>query len=456
VTSLAVSADAVHGTFSPTALVVGIVLLVANGGFVAAEIALLAARRTRIESAAEAGDPRAVRALAALTELSVTFSGAQLGITMCSLGLGVVAEPAVAALVASWLGATPLPAGLVPVVALAVALSVVVFLHMVVGEMAPKNLALARAEAVALRLARPFGWFVTLFRPLIVVLNAAANGLVRLVRVEPVDEHRLVHTPEELTLALAESRQLGTISAQDARVLDAALSLAEIDAEGAMTPRVDLATLPDTASVDEVLAVAIETGHTRIPIYHEDIDHIVGLVHVKDVLIRDDDDLAALSVPDLLRPIPAVPESRDLEQLLRDMLDDRSHAVLVVDEFGGTAGMLTLEDVLEELVGEIADEFDTEQQAHRAEERVWLVPGTMRRDELERLNGLELGGEAETVSGALVEVLGRLLERGDEVVTDDGWRLTVRSLEGRRAGEIEVRAPEDGRHADEHHPRRRR
>jgi CBS domain containing-hemolysin-like protein len=439
---LAVSADAAHGSFSLTALLIGVVLLLANGAFVAIEIALLAARRTRIEEAAEAGDPRAARALKALTELSVTFSGAQLGITMCSLGLGAVAEPAVAALFADWLGATPLPPGAVPLVAIALALSLVVFLHMVIGEMAPKNLALARAEAIALRLARPFGWFVTALRPLILLLNGAANALVRLVRVEPVDEHKLVHTPEELTLALAESRQLGTIAPQDARVIDAALSLAEIDAEGAMTPRVDLAALPDTAGLPEVLALAAETGHTRIPVYHEDIDHIVGLLHVKDVLIRSDAELERLTVAALLRPIPAVPESRDLEQLLRDMLDDRSHAVLVVDEFGGTAGLLTLEDVLEELVGEIADEFDAEQQARTAEERVWVVPGTMRRDELERLSGLELGGDAETVSGAIVEMLGRLLDRGDRVRTDAGWLLTVLSLEGRRAGEIEVRAPE--------------
>jgi CBS domain containing-hemolysin-like protein len=440
---LAVSADAAHGRFSLTALLLGVALLLANGAFVAIEISLLAARRTRIEEAAEAGDPRAARALEALTELSVTFSGAQLGITMCSLGLGAVAEPAVAALFADWLGITGLPAGVVPVVAIGLALALVVFLHMVIGEMAPKNLALARAEAVALRLARPFGWFVTALRPLILLLNGAANALVRLVRVQPVDEHKLVHTPEELTLALAESRQLGTIAAQDARVIDAALSLADIDAEGAMTPRVDLAALPDTATLREVLALAAETGHTRIPVYHEDIDHIVGLLHVKDVLIRDDAELQALSVADLLRPIPAVPESRDLEQLLRDMLDDRSHAVLVVDEFGGTAGLLTLEDVLEELVGEIADEFDAEQHARRAEERVWVVPGTMRRDELERLSGLELGGDAETVSGAIVEMLGRLLERGDRMRTEEGWLLTVLSLEGRRAGEVEVRAPEE-------------
>ena len=439
---LAVAADAVeHGTFSLTAVLVGVVLLLLNGVFVAVEISLLAARRTRIEEAADAGDRRARRALRSLTELSVTFSGAQLGITMCSLGLGAVAEPAVAALLAGWLGASPLPPGLVPVVAFALALALVVFLHMVLGEMAPKNLSLARAEAVALRLARPFGWYVAAFRPLILLLNSAANALVRLVRVDPVDEHKLVHSPEELALALNESRDLGTIAPQDARVMGAALRLQRIDAEAAMTPRVDLSALPDTASATEVLAVAAETGFTRLPIFHDDIDHVVGLVHVKDVLMLDDP--AGVGVADLLRPIPAVPESRDLEQLLRDMLDSRAHAVLVVDEFGGTAGILSLEDVLEELVGEIEDEFDVERHAHLADERVWVVPGTMRRDEAERLTGAILPeGQAETVSGAVVEVLGRLVERGDRVATDDGWRLTVLSVDGRRAGEVEVRAPE--------------
>jgi CBS domain containing-hemolysin-like protein len=445
VTLLAVSVDtAGHGTFSLTAVAVGIALLVANGFFVAAEIALLAARRTRIEEAADAGDPRARRALRALRELSVTFSGAQLGITMCSLGLGAVAEPAVAALVADLLEGTALPPGVVPVVAFTVALSLVVFLHMVLGEMAPKNLALARAEAVALRVARPFGWFVALLRPLILALNVLANLLVRLVRVEPVDEHKLVHTPDELALAVAESRQLGTIAPQDAQVMGAALRLATIDADAAMTPRVDLVALPDSADAAAVLDLAAATGHTRIPIYHEDIDHIVGLVHVKDVLIADAADGVTLTIPHLLRPIPAVPETRDLEQLLRDMLDDRSHAVLVVDEFGGTAGLLTLEDVLEELVGEIEDEFDAERRARRSGERIWVVPGILRRDELERLTGLALrDGEAETVSGWLVEQFGRLLVAGDRLRTPAGWELTVRTLAGRRAGDVEVRSPEE-------------
>jgi CBS domain containing-hemolysin-like protein len=444
VTLLAVGADAAtHGTVRWGAVLLGVTLLLANGGFVAAEIGLLASRRAVIEDLAEDGDPRARRALRALRELPVTFSGAQLGITLASLGLGAVTEPAVAALVVVLLQDTAVPAGAVPAFAFASALSLVVFLHLVIGEMVPKNLALSRAEQVALAVARPFGWFVTLLRPLIVALNATANLLVRLVRVEPVDEHGLVHTPEELALAVAESRQLGTINPQDALVMGAALQLATIDAEAAMTPRVDLVALPDTATPAEVLAVAAESGHTRLPIYHQDVDHVVGLIHVKDVLIDEREDP---TLPDLLRPIPAVPETRDLERLLRDMLDDRSHAVLVVDEFGGTAGLLTLEDVLEELVGEIDDEFDLEPGVRRAGERAWLVPGMLRRDELARLVGLTLvDGEAETVSGWMVERRRRLLVVGDRLRTDDGWQLTVRSLDGRRAGEVEVRRVEPRR-----------
>jgi CBS domain containing-hemolysin-like protein len=441
---LAVSADEVAaGSFSWPAIVLGLVLLLLNGGFVAAEISLLAARRTRVEEAAENGDARAARALASLTELSVTFSGAQLGITMCSLGLGAVAEPALASLFAGWLGDTALPAGAVPVIAVVLALSLVVFLHMVVGEMAPKNLALSRAEAVAFALARPFSMFVTLLRPLIVVLNGLANLLVRAVGVDPVDEHKLVHTAEELLFVVTESGESGTIEAQDARVLTAALRLAEIDAESAMTARVDLVAVPDDATLAAVLDVAAETGHTRLPVFHEDVDHVVGVVNVKDVLVGDVGDLTTTRAADVLRPIPAVPESRDLQSLLREMLEGRSHAALVIDEYGGTAGLVTLEDVLEELVGEIDDEFDETRSRVRQDALVWDVPGMLRRDELERLCGLDLpGGEAETVSGWLTEQVDRLLEVGDRWVTDDGWSLRVLALDGRRADTIEVRSPD--------------
>ncbi len=427
---------------------VAIALLAANAFFVAAEIALLAARRVRIEELADQGDPRARIAAAALRELSVTFSGAQLGITMASLGLGAIAEPAVADVIEGWLDVAAIPAGTRGAIAFGIALLIVVFLHMVVGEMLPKNVALADAERVSLRLARAFRGYVVVFRPLIVALNATANALVRLLGVEPRDEIGLVHTAGELSLVVRESRREGALPPQEARVLGAALRLAEIDAEAAMTPRVDLAALPDDAQAIDVLDLARETGYTRFPVYHGEIDEIVGVVHVKDVLNSDADDLESLPVADLIRPIPAVPETRDLERLLRDMRGDRSHAVLVVDEFGGTAGIVTLEDVLEELVGEIEDEFDPQvQEVRELGGRRWIVPGTLRRDELEQHTGLELeAGESETVSGFLTEQLGRLVQPGDQVETD-GWRLRVRSLDGRRAGDVEVvgseRMPEE-------------
>lgn len=431
-----------HGQVSVWALVVAVLLLLANGLFVAAEIGLLAVRRARIEALADGGDRRAVRALAALRELSVTFSGAQLGITMASLGLGAVAEPAVAAIFARALETTPLPAATRVVVAFALGLSVVVFLHMVVGEMAPKNLALARPERVSLALVRPFGTFVRLLRPVILLLNASANAVVRLTGVEPRDEIGLVHTPDELALTLRESRRHGTLAPQDARVMMAALALGEIDAGAAMTPRTDLVALDAGAPAAAVLERAGETGFTRFSVFRGDLDDIVGVVHVKDALVRDEDELAGLRVAELVRPLPAVPESRGVVDLLRDMRRERAHAVLVVDEFGSTAGMVTLEDVLEELVGDIIDEFDAGVEAvRRLTGRRWLVRGTVRCDELRRATGLELPlGEYETVSGYLTQQLGRLVRRGD-VVHHGGWRLAVRSVDGRRAGEVEVVAP---------------
>ncbi len=439
--TLAASAGEAAHAVSVPALVLGVVLLVANGFFVAAEIALLAARKARVQERAEAGDPRAVIALHALQELSITFSGAQLGITMCSLGLGAVAEPAVAAVIERGLEAVGVPASVGPGIGFAVALSIVVFLHMVVGEMAPKNLALARAEDVSLRLARTFRAFVWVFRPLILVLNGTANLLVRAVGVEPVDEHNLVHTPQELVFALRESQREGTVSAQDARVMSAALQLEDIDAEDAMTPRVDLHAIADGDPVTAVLDLAASTGHTRFPVYHGDPDDIVGLVHVKDVLIREPRDREGLTVGELLRPVAAVPESRGLSDLLADMRSDRSHAVLVVDEYGATAGIVTLEDVLEELVGELEDEFDPTAARRRRSQDGWVVDGVLRRDEVERLTGLRLPeGATDTVNGFLVEQLGRLVVRGD-TATHEGWSLRVLSLTGRRAGRVQISPP---------------
>jgi CBS domain containing-hemolysin-like protein len=440
---LAVQASELSAGFDPTAILIGLGLLIANGFFVAAEIALLAANRAQVETRAEAGEAGAKRALKALRELSITFSGAQLGITMCSLGLGAIAEPALASLFLAWLEPVGLSAGTAGILAFVVALSIVVFLHMVVGEMVPKNLALADAERVAIRLSAMFGLYVRIFRPLIVVLNGAANGLVRLTGIEPVEEIGLVHTPDELRMALRESLRTGLIAPGQVRVLSAVLALGEIDAESAMTPRIDLVTVDETASVEEILAVAAESGHSRLPVRRTDLDHIIGVVHVKDILTAEPQDTAGKTAAELRRPMPVVPESRDLDQLLNDMRAERSHLALVIDEYGGTAGVLTLEDILEELVGEIADEFDPTELEPRDRGGAWVVPGTMRRDELQRLTGLDLGeGETETVSGALSEELGRIPGRGDRI-EHEGWTLRVLTVDGRRAGQVEVVAPKE-------------
>ena len=439
ITLLAAAVD-LDAQVSFPAVTLGVFLLAANGFFVAIEIALLAVRRTRIEELADSGDVRATRALRALKELSVTFSGAQLGITMCSLGLGLIAEPALAVVFAQMFALTAIPAGVIPVAAVVIALSLTVFLHMVIGEMAPKNVAIARAEIVTLALITPFAVFVAVFRPLIWVLNASANWLVRLVKVTPVDEHRLVHTADELAYVVAEANDSGRIAEEDARVIDAALRLGSIDAQAAMTPRVDMVAVAQNENVDNVLAIAQESGFSRIPVFADDIDHVVGVVHIKDLLIGDDvdDNDTAMTV---MRPLPAVPESLPLDRLLAAMRRQRSHAAVVVDEFGGTAGLITLEDVLEELVGEIADEFD-DATVVRATETTWVLPGSFRRDEVHRNVGVELpGGDAETLSGWLVEQLGRFPTPGDTVVDPDGWRFIVLSVERRRAREVEVHAP---------------
>ncbi len=282
----------------------------------------------------------------------MTFSGAQLGITMASLGLGAVAEPAVAGALLVPLQAVGLSAEAAGPVAFAIALTLVVFLHMVLGEMVPKNLALAGAETLSLRVARLFGWFVTLFRPLILAAQRCGQ--------RPRAPHRGRADRGDRAGPHARRAAAGAARVAPARPARAARrARAQRRAAAGRHRRRggDDARAPTwwwcrpTRAVDEILELAAQTGYTRFPVTHEDLDHVVGMVHVKDLLIAEEAELAGRDAGDLVRPLPAVPESRDLEHLLVLMREQRAHAALVVDEYGGTAGLLTLEDVIEELVG---------------------------------------------------------------------------------------------------------
>ena len=342
-----------------TALLIAVVLLAANGFFVAAEFSLLAARRSRIEQLAAAGDRRARFAAAGLRELSLMLAGAQLGITICSLGLGAIAEPALAHVIEAALEPlVELPDAVYSATGFTIGLSVVVFLHMVVGEMAPKSWAISNPEASVLVLAPPFRAFALLFRPVIRLLNTLANAVVRLCRVEPQDERAMAHSPADLLLLLEESAGRGMIAPEDHQLLTRSLELSGLDAAAAMTPRSDIVSVDGDWAADDIARTARESGRTRLVVHDGDLDHVLGVVHTKDVLLLDPDQRRSTTARDLAHPGLVIPEDRALEDVLVDMRSTHQHLAVVLDAAGTVTGLVTLEDVLEELIGDFEDESD--------------------------------------------------------------------------------------------------
>jgi len=423
-----------------TYLLIALVLLVLNGFFVGAEFALIAARRSKIEQMAQSGSRRATVALRSVKELSLMLAGAQLGITMASLGLGAVAEPAVAHLIEGGLESVlHLSPAVTHTISFVIALTIVVFFHMVVGEMAPKNIAIAEPEKSALWLAMPFRVYTALFRPFIWLLNVTANAGVRLLGVEPRDELDDVHSSSEIGLLVAESARGGYIDRFEHRLLSGAISFSERDVASVMVPRTDLVGIPHTATPDELEQLVLESGHSRFPVYVKNLDTIIGFVHAKDLLHVTDEERDKSVPRRFMRKMLVVPESLKLRPLLVRMRSDRQHFALVLDEHGGTAGIVTLEDILEELVGEIRDEYDvTELGIERIDDDRFIVPGTLHVDEAASRLGLELPeGEYETIAGFLMDRLGRIPDRRDRVDHDE-WRLQVLTMHRRRVLQVMV------------------
>lgn len=439
------------------ALAVAAVLLVLNGMFVAAEFALIASRRSRIEALAATGDRRARSALAGVRELSLMLAGAQLGITMASLGLGAVAEPALGHVLEDLLHRAGLPEAWVVPIGYTIALSVVVFLHLVIGEMAPKSWAIAHPERSALMLARPFRAFVVVVKPLIAVLNWMANGVVRLFGATPQDELAAAHSPTDLQYLVRESGTAGTLAEHEQDLLSRALVLSARDAETVMIPRRDLVTVSAGATVEELEGAAASSGRSRLPVFAAaDLDELVGIVHVKDLLRLDTAHRARMTAGDLARPAMLVPESRRIEDLLRDMRDRRQHVALVVDEYGSVNGLVSLEDIVEELIGEFEDETDVRvaRRLRRRPDGRLVVPGDLRPYQLAELAGVTLPeGPYETVAGYLIRTLDRLPQAGDQV-TVGAVELEVVATDRHRITEVVVRPAPRGRRTDEPVPAR--
>lgn len=448
--------DADRGWFGPTRgvgslgrigtvgglLVVG-VLVAANAYFVAAEFGLVAVDRPRVRAEAAAGRAWARRTERLLGRLSFHLSGAQLGITVVSLALGFVAEPAIAQLiegpVESLLGASSARG-----VSIALALALATTLHMVLGELVPKNVAIAKPVAVTRVLGRPMLVWGALVRPVVAVLNGLANAILRRLGVEPRDELDHVRSIEELEQLIESAGQFGTLDPIEVDLLTRSIRFGERTAADALTPRVEVEALACDDTVAALVERSIATGYTRFPVYRDDLDHIEGIVGVRSALAMPPERRTITAVSAVMDPVLVVPEARELTDLFGDLRRTGNHVAVVIDEHGGTAGLVTLEDVIEELVGEISDEHDATGGAAltRVEEAgSWLVAGATNLGEVEHLSGLELPeGHYETVAGFLLARLGRIPEPG-ELVDVEGWRLEVVAMDRRRIATVRIRGP---------------
>jgi CBS domain containing-hemolysin-like protein len=424
-------------------LAAAMLLILANGFFVAAEFGLVTVERPEAERAAAEGDRRARRVVAALRELSFQLSGTQLGITITSLVVGMLAEPALGHLLTVPLTATGLPDGAVTGVAVVVGMLAASAVQMVVGELVPKNWAVSRPLQVARFVAGPQHAFARFFRPLIALLNGVANRLVRALGVEPAEELASARTPGELVSLARHSALAGAIEQDTADLFVRTLSLGELTAQHVMTPRVRVSALQSTATAADVLNLTRATGLSRFPVYRERLDEVIGMVHLKDALAVPVGERLCTLAGNIAQVPLLVPETLPVQPLLERLRSEQPIAV-VVDEYGGTAGVVTLEDIVEELVGEVRDEHDaaadTPDLAPALAEDgrpAWDAEGSARVDILRHI-GLQVpDGPYETVAGLVADLLARIPAPGDTAELP-GWRLSVRQVGHHRAERVRI------------------
>ncbi|WP_104480295.1 hemolysin family protein [Actinokineospora auranticolor] len=409
--------------------------------FVAAEFALTTLERSQVDHhAAQVGDRRALAIQKAHRTLSFQLSGAQLGITITTLVTGYIAEPALANLIEPVLGWTGVPHAAASVIALVLALLVATSLSMVFGELVPKNLAIASPLPTARAVAGPQAVFSSVFRWLINGLNGSANWAVRRLGVEPQEELRSARSPQELGGLVRSSAASGTLDTGTATLLSRSLRFGDRTAEELMTPRVQVQALRADATVADLIDLARGTGFSRFPVHGGDLDDVRGVVHVKQVFGVPAAQRATTRVASLARPVPSVPETLDGDVLLERLRGSGLQVALVVDEYGGTAGLVTLEDLIEEIVGDVRDEHDRgEVSPVRSLGRdSWMVSGLLRDDELADATGFRMPtGEYETVAGLVLTRLGRIPEVNDEIRVA-GWRVTVMRMDRHRVAELRV------------------
>ena len=419
-----------------------VLLLVAHGVFVAGEFGLVAAPRERLEREA-VHDPKARLAVKALQTLSFQLSGAQLGITLTSLLVGFLVEATLAEAFEPAIEAVGASTALSHAVAAAVALALVSATEMVMAELVPKNYAIARPMGATRYFVGPLWWFSAGLKPLIHFLNALANWIVRRLGVEPREELRAVRSLEELELLIRTSGEHGSLDRDEAALLRRSIRFGHRTVADVLVPRVDVVALAHEATIADLFERARGTGHSRFPVFGQDLDDIVGVAHVIDGLSVSADRRPATPVTAIARPPFVTPVTRPLDDLLVEMKEKGGEFAIAVDEYGGTDGIITLEDLLEELVGEIDDEYDPAAQAQstvarRVSDGAWIVEGSAHLDEVADATGFAAPeGPYETIAGFALDQLGRIPDPGD-TFEHEGWLFEILRLDRHRIARIRL------------------
>jgi putative hemolysin len=430
-----------------------VLLLVSmNAFFSAAEFSLVAVRLSRVRQLVEKGDPRAKIVEALISDLGRVVSGVQVGITIASLLLGYFGEVTLVRVFDPLLAAIPRPWAAIVAhgASLVLAFGLLTVLQVILGELVPKSLSLARAERVALLIARPFGWFLGTFRWAIDMLDSAAERFVRALGVVAPHSHTLVRSTEELQVMIQQAQDRGLLPATEVKFIQAAMELGQVQVREVMVPRPDVHALPVGASLEETMKVFATTQRSRIPIYEGTLDHILGFVHIKDLIWvllerarRAEEQLppADFHLKSLLRDVLIVPETKPASELLLEFRARRTGLAMVVDEFGSILGLATLEDILEQMVGEIHDEFDVVERPLTLPDGSMVFDGAIKVRDLQTQYGIELPDNPsyETIGGFVIDHLG-FIPRGGESFESDGYRFTVMEVDHRRVSRVKIKS----------------
>ncbi|MCH1643073.1 hemolysin family protein [Paenibacillus timonensis] len=412
-----------------------VLLVLLNGFFVSAEFAIVKVKNSRIEALAEEGRRNARIAKELLSRLDGYLSACQVGITLSSLGLGWLGEPVVARMLGPLFEMMGFGERPVVVVSLAVSFMLIAILHIVLGELAPKTIAVRKAETILLWFAWPMRIFYRLMYPFIWMLNGLSSGLLRLFGIAPVSEQDALHTEEEIRVMMKESSESGLIDSTEMSLVDNIFEFADTTAREIMIPRTEMICLYTQHSLEENLEIALEGTRTRYPVCNQDKDHIMGFIHIKD-LIRSQ----TRNLRDLIRPIMAVPESIPISDLMKRMQRGRTQIAILIDEYGGTSGMVTLEDIVEEIVGEIQDEFDEERPGiEQLDTHEYSIDGLMLIESINDRFGLELDSDDyDTIGGWLYSRIDLLPPQVGQTVEYGEYTYVVEETDNKRISRVKL------------------